>query len=149
MTDYPFQHEGACECGGVKFSYHSHTALEELSVRACQCDYCLPRDTRYLSEPAGALRVTVHDRRILYAHQFGTRSADFMHCALCNNLVYVCCRIDEQVYALVVANALARQTGLGAATSVDYDSELLDERLGRRKDRWIGDFELLERRRDV
>ena len=146
MVDYPYEYSGGCECGSVSFSYRCSTPIDEWGVRACQCEYCVPKNARYISDATASLQVTVHDRRVLYAHSFGTRTADFMHCALCNSLVYVVSEIDEHSYALVVADALEQRGALGSATPFDYDDEQLGARLDRRAERWIRRFELVETR---
>ena len=144
MTELNYCHAGACGCGAVRFEYHSHPPLGELEPRACQCEYCLPGNQRYLSEPEGLLRVSMRDQRWVYAHRFGTRTADFMHCARCNELVYVRCEIEGQHYALVVVNALESADQLLDPQPVDYDGEALAGRLDRRSSRWIGRLEVVE-----
>jgi hypothetical protein len=144
VNDYPFEHPGHCECGAVSFSYRCSQPLENLTARACQCDYCRPRALAYLSEPSASLRVTLRDQRYLYAHSFGTHTADFYHCALCNTPVFVQSRIDGRDYALVVANALEGFAELARQVEVSLEAETLAERLQRRSGSWIGNFELVE-----
>ncbi len=144
MADYPFQHPGGCDCGAVQFTYHCHQPLAELAARACQCEYCLPRAASYLSDSDALLVVQVKDSRYLYAHSFGTRTADFMHCAVCNTLVYVKSEIDGRDYALVAAPALAESQQLKISAPVDYDGEALAQRLQRRSQRWIAHVEIVE-----
>ena len=78
------EHHGGCGCGAVTFTYRCSQPLTELKARACQCEYCKPRRQTYLSDPAGSLHVRARDARYLYAHRFGTGTADFVHCAVCN-----------------------------------------------------------------
>ena len=144
MSDYTFSHRGGCECGGVRFQYLTDTPLTELPVRSCQCEFCRPRAALYSSEPSASLHIEVKDRRILYAHRFGTRSADFMHCARCNNLVYVRCDIAGKQYAIVVVSALAGELPDWQATAMDYEGERLQQRLSWRAECWIHNFELAE-----
>ena len=134
------EHQGSCGCGAVTFTYRCEQPLASLNVRACQCEYCKPRRQTYLSDPAGSLRVVVKDSRYLYAHRFGTGTADFMHCAVCNHQVFVTCDVDGHTYALVSAPALSEYKQLSGSDPVDYDGESVDERLQRRSERWIGDF---------
>jgi DNA-binding CsgD family transcriptional regulator len=79
----------------------------------------------------------VKDSRYLYAHRFGTSTADFMHCAVCNCQVFVRCEIEGQVYALVSAPTLLEFSRLQGFVPVDYDGENLPERLRRRARYWI------------
>ena len=82
------------------------------------------------------------DHRYVYSHSFGTNTADFMHCAVCNNLVYVTSEIDGRDYALVVAEALYESAQLALPGAVDYDGEVVSERLQRRAQRWIAHLDV-------
>jgi hypothetical protein len=137
MSHFEYRHQGACDCGAVSFAYHCGQSLEHMEARACQCEYCRPKDACYLSAPAAELRVTVKDLRYLYAHRFGTASADFMHCAVCNGQVFVRCEVGDEVYAVVSARALEGFESLGSILPVDHGTESLAERLARRAQCWI------------
>jgi hypothetical protein len=143
MTDYPHCHPGACECGAVRFKFYCSQDLAGLVARECQCEYCQPRRASYVSDTEGMLRVEVKDTRYLYSHRFGTRSADFMHCARCNALVYVKSLIEGREYALVVANRLVDFPALAPAHAVDFNAESLPGRLQRRAESWIPALEVL------
>jgi hypothetical protein len=143
MVEKRHCHPGSCDCGAIQFEYYCSRPLTELSARACQCDFCRPLANTYLSEPDGLLRVKLRDMRYLYAHCFGTRSADFQHCAICNALVYVTSEIDGHVYALVVARALKESPPNSDAQAVDYAAENLEQRLQRRAQRWISNLEVV------
>lgn len=145
MSEYPFQHRGGCECGAVTFTYHCSQPLTDLVARACQCEFCLPRGASYLSEPDSRLQVRLKDSRYVYAHSFGTHTADFMHCAICNTLVYVKSEIGGHEYALVVATALLEYEQLESLGPVDYEGEQVSDRLQRRAQRWIKHLEVLPR----
>ena len=143
MTDYRFQHPGGCACGAVTFLFHCNQALEELKPRACQCEFCRPRGASYVSAADGRLEVRVRDLRYLYAHSFGTFTADFMHCGRCNHLVYVTSEIDGQLRGLVLAQALRDEVG-AAPAEADYDEESLEQRLARRAANWIPELVVRE-----
>ena len=143
MNDYPHCHSGACDCGAVRFKFYCSRELAGLVARECQCEYCRPRQASYVSDTQGMLRVEVRDTRYLYSHCFGTRSADFVHCARCNALVYVKSLIEGREYALVVANRLSDFPALTQAQAVDFDAESLQERLQRRAESWIPVLEVV------
>ena len=142
MSEHPFQHRGGCECGAVSFVYHCSQPLTDLVARACQCEFCLPRGASYLSEADARLQVQFRNGRYIYAHSFGTNTADFMHCAVCNTLVYVKSEIDGRDYALVVATALLEYELLDSQGPVDYAGEELTDRLQRRAEHWISHLEV-------
>jgi hypothetical protein len=142
MADFPHEHEGACECGAVQFTYRCRQSLEDISARACQCLYCEPRAATYLSDADAALQVRLRDSRYVYAHRFGTSTADFMHCAVCNVQVFVRCEIEGHTYALVSAPALREFSRLKVFVPMDYDGENLPERLLRRARLWIPELRI-------
>jgi hypothetical protein len=146
MSEYKHVHTGACDCGAVKFEYHCDQDLTEHTARACQCEFCKPRQASYLSLVASELRVHLKDRRYLYAYRFGTNTADFMHCAVCNSQVFVKTRVDDQDYALVYAPALARFSELTDFSPVNYDEEVLSDRLQRRAQNWIAKLDVISER---
>jgi hypothetical protein len=127
----------------VRFTFHSSQQLAALVARECQCEYCRPRQASYVSDKRGMLRVEVRDTRYLYSHRFGTRSADFVHCARCNALVYVKSLVEGREYALVVANRLTDFPALTPAQPVDFDAESLAVRLQRRAETWIPVLEVV------
>ncbi len=137
MTDYSHVHEGACDCGAVRFEYHCQLALPEQIARACQCEFCKPRRATYLSLVDSELHIHLKDSRYLYAHRFGTNTADFMHCAVCNAQVFVKTEVDGGNYALVYAPALASFSELQNFSDVDYEGEVVGDRLQRRAVNWI------------
>ena len=140
MTEHAYQHSGGCACGAVTFTYHSDQPMAALCARACQCEFCLPRGNSYLSFPGDRLEVRVRDSRFLYAHVFATATAEFMHCGLCNHLVYVRSEIDGRDYGLVVAQALSEWQGAAQEQPVDHGNESAGDRLARRAANWIADF---------
>ena len=144
MSEFAYRHSGGCACGAVTFRYHCNRPAAELEPRACQCSFCRPRAASYVGGGEGRLEVRVRDRRFLYAHVFGTGTADFMHCGRCNHAVYVSSRIDGREYALVCFDALDLDVEAAGPQPMDFDDESLDERLARRAKTWIPDLEVLE-----
>lgn len=142
MSEYPYQHPGGCECGAVQFLYHCQQPLAEITARVCKCLYCQPRAASYLSDTMSALHVQVKDLRYLYAHRFGTNTADFMYCAVCNMQVFVRSEVEGRVYALVSARALKEFAQLQNFATMDFDGESLPERLSRRIQGWIPELQM-------
>jgi hypothetical protein len=137
MTKYTHVHEGSCDCGAVRFEYHCQLALAQHTARACQCEFCKPRQATYLSVLDAELHIHLKDVRYLYAHRFGTNTADFMHCAVCNEQVFARTEVDGRQYALVYAPALENFSQLLNFSEVDYQGELVGNRIQRRADNWI------------
>ena len=143
MNEPAFCHRGACECGHVSLEYRTRTVTADLQARSCQCQYCAPAGHRYLSTAGDSLRVFVPDPRVLYAHCFGTYTAEFMHCALCNNLVFVRSEIEGRAFALAVLGTLGELAGRVCCEPVCYEGEALSRRLERRSRRWIADVDVV------
>ena len=122
MSEYAYQHSGGCACGAV--TVRCNRSAAELAPRACQCSFCRPRAASYVGGE-GRLEVRVRDKRYLYAHVFGTGTADFMHCGRCNHAVYVTSRVEGREYALVCFQALGIDAETSAAHAVDFDDESL------------------------
>ncbi len=148
MTDYRYQHQGGCRCGAISYVWHCNHSLAELSPRACQCEFCQPRGAQYLSAPDSRLEVHMRDSRFVYAHAFGTYTADFMHCGRCNDLVYVSCEHDDRLLALVVQQSLREQVEVSPG-ECDFDNESLDDRLARRAASWICELVLLDAKQEA
>lgn len=144
MSEYSYQHSGGCACGAVTIRLHCNRSAAELEPRACQCSFCRPRSASYVGDADARLEVRVRDKRYLYAHVFGTGTADFMHCGRCNHAVYVTSRVEGREYALVCFQALDPGAVSGAMRSVDFDDESLEERLARRARTWIPELEVVE-----
>ncbi len=144
MSEFRFQHAGGCRCGLVRYSFHCNQPAAELQPRACQCLFCKPRGAAYLGSGEGRLEVQVTDKRYLYAHAFGTRTADFIHCGRCNELVYVTSMIDGRIYALVELHSLEAEIDPDKAVPMDFGGESLEERLARRAGSWIPELEVTE-----
>ena len=142
MIEYAYTHTGGCECGAVHIVYRARQSLAQMTGRSCQCLYCQPRASTYLSSPDSALQVKTRDLRYMYAHRFGTNTADFMHCVVCNMEVFVRSEIQGQVYALVNAAALSELTQLQNISLMDYDGETLAQRLARRRQAWIPELQI-------
>ena len=123
----------------MRFDYFCDARLEEMAPRACQCSFCIPRGASYVSDPASRLEVRLRDPRMVYAHVHGTGTAKFVHCGLCNELVYVRCEIEGRTYGLIAAQALSHSPP-AAPYPVDHDGESMAQRLARRAAHWIPDL---------
>jgi hypothetical protein len=128
----------------VTYRFHCHLSADELQPRTCQCLFCRPRGASYISDPAGRLEVHVKDLRYVYAHVFGTATADFMHCGRCNHLVYVSSEIEGQLYGLVVQQSLDVDIDPGRGRAMNFSAESLATRLERRAESWIPEVVVLE-----
>jgi hypothetical protein len=123
---------GRCHCGSISFEFD---APGELAARACSCTFCVKHGGVWTSDPKGSLAATVREESI---YRFGTGTGDFHVCTRCGAVPFVTSEIDGRVYAVVNVNTFE---GLDPKTlpraPVSFDGESTENRLGRRKQRWI------------
>jgi hypothetical protein len=141
-SEFEYHYEGGCRCGGVALTYSCHTEAGATPVRSCSCEYCAPQQNAFVSTPGAVIAVQLKHPSILYSHRFGTYSADFCHCAVCNELVFVRAEIDGDTYAAVRAQALHAGAGFAPAAEFDFDAETLQQRLLRRRNSWTSNFSI-------
>jgi len=129
---------GNCHCGNVEFYFYTDKVVGELPVRACTCTFCIKHAARYTSDPAGHIKVVIHESKFLSSYRHGTGTADFLVCSRCGVCPLVLCLINDELHAVVNINALEDIAMFTQpAKSVDYDGETQQQRLVRRKKNWI------------
>jgi hypothetical protein len=135
---------GKCHCGNINFTLAWEPDPAEIRARACGCDFCSKHGGLWTAHPAGRLRISVGDPKLLSHYAFGTRTADFLVCARCGIVPVVTSRIDGHLYAVVSVNAFEDVAGtLILRSPADFDGEDEASRLARRKRNWIADVEFV------
>jgi hypothetical protein len=107
------------------------------SIRACQCQFCRAHGALTTSDPAGRLSFRAEQDEFLRRYRFGMKTADFLLCSRCG--VYLGATIETARGAFGTINTLALvppPAQLPVATPVDYGSERVSDRIGRREQRW-------------
>ena len=132
------QIRGACHCGNLAFELAWPDAAPRIPARACGCTFCRKHGASWTSHPEARLRVIVQDATQVERYAFGTRTADFHVCKRCGVPAVVTSRIDGRDYAVVNINTFE---GVDPAvfdrSTSDFDGEATEDRLARRKSRWI------------
>lgn len=129
---------GRCHCGNIEFHFYTDLVVGKLPVRVCTCSFCTKHAARYTSDPAGQIKVIIHESKFLTRYRHGTGTADFLVCARCGVSPLVLCSINNELHAIVNINALEDVAIFTqAAKFVDYDGETQLSRLERRKNSWI------------
>ena len=135
---------GKCHCGNIAFSLAWEPDPTEIRARACGCDFCIKHGGVWTAHPAGRLRISVGDPKLLSHYAFGTHTADFLVCARCGIVPAVTSRIDGHLYAVVSVNAFEDVSGPPILRApADFDGEDETGRLARRKRNWIADVEFV------
>lgn len=78
---------GACHCGRLQVRFTTLLAAERLVPRACDCSFCQKHGAAYVSDPRGALRMTLPAG--LAPYRQGAGNAQFHVCDRCGVLVAV------------------------------------------------------------
>lgn len=130
---------GGCHCGAIRFALQLDDDTK-LSPRRCGCSFCRKHGGLYISAPGARLDIGIASDEAVSRYAFGHKTAEFLICKTCGVFPAVTCQIDGRLYAVLNANTLnppieADDTDVPVA---DYESENVTDRLGRRRERWIG-----------
>ena len=130
---------GKCHCGNIAFSLTWEPDPAEIPARACSCSFCTKHGGVWTSNPGSSLEIAVKDASLVSTYTFGTRTAEFHTCARCGVVPVVTSVIDGKLYAVVSVNAFEGiDPSLLRRVSTNFDGEVEDTRLARRKRNWIG-----------
>jgi hypothetical protein len=129
---------GRCHCGNVRFALDWVPEPARIPARACGCTFCRKHGGVWTSCPTGSLTVEIADEAAVSRYAFGTETARFHICSHCGVVPVVTSDIDGATYAVVSVNAFEGvDPGLVDRSPVSFDGETTEERLARRKSRWI------------
>ena len=132
--------DGACHCGNVRIVLDWPDDARPIPARACGCTFCMKHGAVWTSNPGAKLRVIVEFPQHWQRYAFGTRTADFHVCARCGVPVVATSLIDGREYAVVNVNTFENlDASLLDRSRSDFDGEAVEDRLARRRMRWIGD----------
>lgn len=142
MSD-PLLIEGGCHCRAVRYELRWPQAAGDAVVpaRRCGCSFCTRIDGLWTSHPEATLTITENRAQEATRYRFGTRTADFISCSRCGITPLVTCVLDGTEYAVVNVHTFDEETERRFqlhTSDTDFDGESVDERLARRKARWIG-----------
>lgn len=134
---------GACHCGNIGVDLALPNPAEHYQPRVCDCDFCRQHGAAYLSDPAGALSISVKDPRLLGRYRQGSAIADCLFCRHCGVLVGISYQDGEQLFATVNWRVLEKQTGFGAPLAVSPKTLSAAEKVERWKSVWFSRVALL------
>lgn len=112
MAAHP--HCGGCHCGALRWTLHTGKALEYVTPRACDCDFCTRHRAAWVSDMAGALRIEDPGGR-LQRYRHGSGRAQFLFCADCGVLIGVVAVTDDgRLLGAVNRNSFDERHRLGS-----------------------------------
>jgi hypothetical protein len=139
---------GGCHCRALRFELSWPTVepsggRARLPARRCDCSFCTRIDGVWTSHPGASL--TVHEvANTATRYRFGTQTADFHICSRCGITPLVTCELEGRRYAVVNVNTFDDEVHehfeIGT-DEVSFEGESVDDRLSRRKARWVGQVE--------
>ena len=138
--------EGGCHCQALRYVLRWPRPIVEgdpvrIPGRRCSCSFCTRIDGVWTSHPEASLTIWEDPNHPATRYHFATGTADFLFCSRCGITPVVTCNIDEQIYAVVNVNTFDDYDQsvfeMGISDSC-FDGESTQDRLDRRKDRWIG-----------
>jgi hypothetical protein len=136
MAELP-RFAGRCHCGNLEVSFEPRTAPEDLVVRSCACSFCRRHGARCVSDPAGAVRILVHDPALLIRYGFGLRTADFLVCGRCGSYLGAVMTDGGSAVATINVNSFDPPHPFEReGVPMRYDGETEPERRARRATGW-------------
>jgi hypothetical protein len=128
---------GRCHCGNLEVTFDARTPAKDLVVRSCTCSFCCRHGARCVSDPAGAVRILVHDPALLLRYGFGLRTADFLVCRRCGVYLGAVMALRDSAVATINVNTFDPPHPFQrAGVPMDYGRESEPERRARRAAGW-------------
>jgi hypothetical protein len=128
---------GRCHCGNLEVIFEARTPAHDLVVRSCTCSFCRRHGARCVSDPAGAVRIRVHDPALLLRYGFGLRTAEFLVCRRCGVYLGAVMPVGDSAVATINVNTFDPPHPFQRdGVPMDYGRESEPERRARRAARW-------------
>jgi len=128
---------GRCHCGNLEVTFDPGSAPQNLVVRSCTCSFCRRHDARCVSDPAGAVRILVHDPALLIRYGFGLRTAEFLVCGRCGTYLGAVMTEGGTAVATINVNSFDPPHPFEReGVPMRYDAETEPERRARRAAGW-------------
>ena len=128
---------GTCHCGNLSVTFKTSRPLEQLPVRACQCDFCRKHGVRTTTDPNGALEIRSEKAGEVGRYSFGLHAAEFLVCKTCGVYVAAVLERADRCVATLNTNVLdGTPFAERAADPIDYSPEVAEARVARRLRQW-------------
>ena len=129
---------GGCHCRNIKIELDTDLAPADFEPRACECSFCRQHQARAVSDPNGALKISVADGDQLSRYQFAMKSIEFLVCRTCG--VYVAPFMpdptDDKAYGSLMISALDERDAFREPEPKNYDDQEKEDRTARRRRVW-------------
>jgi hypothetical protein len=99
---------------------------------------CRKHGASYVSDPEARLTLRYRDGSKLSNYRFGHGTSQWVICSRCGVLVAVLCEIEGCLHAVIRVQSITTNFHPRREVVTNFDSETVEERLGRRARTWIG-----------
>ncbi|WP_046395324.1 GFA family protein [Photorhabdus luminescens] len=135
---------GSCHCKNVEFTFNWEPEPLEIPARACTCSFCTKHNAVWTSFPAGQLRLSIREQKLLHRYSFETGTAQFHICSQCGVVPVVISQINGRDYAVVNVNTFEDvDPALFKYIAAKFTDESEQARLTRRQQNWIANVEYI------
>ncbi|QXF35484.1 hypothetical protein CE143_21605 [Photorhabdus luminescens] len=135
---------GSCHCKNVEFTFNWEPEPLEIPARACTCSFCTKHNAVWTSFPAGQLRLSIREQKLLHRYSFETGTAQFHICSQCGVVPVVISQINGRDYAVVNVNTFEDvDPALLNYVAAKFTDESEQARLTRRQQNWIANVEYI------
>ena len=129
---------GSCHCGAIAVEIETSSAAKVLQPRACQCSFCRRHGAGTVADPHGRATIRAQASHEITRYKFAEKTAEFLICATCGTYIAALIQDGDAARSTINVNGL----GIDALRTPDpqpvsYDGETVDERIARRKQRWM------------
>jgi hypothetical protein len=135
---------GGCHCGNIRVHLDLTRDPGTYGPRACDCDFCRKHRAAYISDPHGALRITIQRELDHSGYRQGAGLAEFLICRNCGVLVGVLYRQEDSLYAAVNVNATETPADFGLEQPVSPKTLGGPEKAQRWQQVWFSEVVISE-----
>ena len=129
---------GGCHRGNLRVAFETSLDPRTLSLRACQCRFCLRHGGVTTSDPAGRLVVEVRQPERLQRYRFALGITDFLICRTCGTYVAAVMEIEGRSLGVLNVSVLDEPEPFARApTPMEYGTEQVEDRQARRVKAWM------------
>ena len=122
-------YSGTCHCTKVRITLNLPRTLGSYSARKCDCDFCMQRDIRYLSDPQAAL--LINSSVELHMQKQGSEQALFVTCSECLDVIAATIDTDKGLIGAINATLLQDAEQLQPASIVSPKKLSAEDKVAR------------------
>ena len=125
---------GGCDCNNIEITWH--VVDYSLVPRACQCDYCLPKEAAYVTKSGTRVDVLIRNENFHKKVRHGSNSAVFHECSNCDQVIFVTSEVDGELYGALNANQLNNKFGFSAPVKANFSFQTAEQKRERWQQNW-------------